>query len=165
MLANPQTTPTPIQTPTPVTEIIKRINVKWCFEYSESIASVVCFEMWQSLTHHIKIPLSGHGSARRKAVDGEQRGQDRCASAAGDGARALIQTPTLSGWLPQKQQNKKKTWHHKIAPLTNCYPPSSKEANAATNMTTLSVETAHDRLVAWTATAPSNLCFTTPWFN
>lgn len=39
--------------------------------------------------HHIKIPLGGHGSARMKAVDVEQREQDWCASAAGDGARAL----------------------------------------------------------------------------
>ncbi len=45
-----------------------------------------------SLTHHIKIPLGGHGSVRRKAVEVEQRGQDWCASAAGDGARALTQT-------------------------------------------------------------------------
>lgn len=45
--------------------------------------------------HHIKIPLSGHGSARRKAVDVDQRGQGWCASAAGDGARALHLTTMM----------------------------------------------------------------------
>lgn len=36
--------------------------------------------------HHIKIPLGGHGSVWRKAVDVDQRGKGWCASAAGDGA-------------------------------------------------------------------------------
>lgn len=48
--------------------------------------------MWQTLTHHIMIPLGGHDSVRRKVVDTEQREQDGRASAAGDGARALKQT-------------------------------------------------------------------------
>lgn len=39
--------------------------------------------------HHNKVLLAAHGSVRRKVVDAEQRGQDWCASAAGDGARAL----------------------------------------------------------------------------
>lgn len=37
--------------------------------------------------HQVIILLGGHGSDRTKAV--ELRGQDGCASAAGDGARAL----------------------------------------------------------------------------
>lgn len=41
-------------------------------------------------THHIKIPLSGHGSGRLRVW--VQRGQDWDASAAGEGARALEQT-------------------------------------------------------------------------
>lgn len=53
-----------------------------------------------SLTHHIKIPLSGHGSVRRKVVDVEQRGQDCCASATGEGARALRQTTHTERLLP-----------------------------------------------------------------
>lgn len=28
---------------------------------------------WQTLTHHITIPLGGHDSVMRKAVDAEQR--------------------------------------------------------------------------------------------
>lgn len=39
--------------------------------------------------HHIELPLGGHGSGRRRAADVEQRDQDWCGSAAGDGARAL----------------------------------------------------------------------------
>lgn len=54
-------------------------------------SEVLCFPTDQdkAQVHHIEIPLGGHDSVRWKAVDVEQRGQDWCSSAAGDGARAL----------------------------------------------------------------------------
>lgn len=75
---------------------------------------VLCFATDQDKAevYHIKIPLSGHGSARRKAVDGEQRGQDRCASAAGDGARALhlMNTMKFCIQLSQPVSGKRFPW-------------------------------------------------------
>lgn len=54
-------------------------------------SEVLCFPTDQDKAevHHVKIPLVGHGSVRRKTLDEEQKGRDRCASAAEDGARAL----------------------------------------------------------------------------
>lgn len=53
---------------------------------------------------------------------GQQTGRDWCASAAGDGARALTQTkPTLSGWFPHSHSL---SLALKTAHQSNCYTPS-----------------------------------------
>lgn len=54
------------------------------------VATLIIVVRKKGQTHHIKIPLSGHGSGRFRFL--VQGGQDWDASAAGEGARALEQT-------------------------------------------------------------------------
>lgn len=71
--------------------VLKHMLGDVCGRVIRGESEVLCFPTDQDKAevHHIKIPLGGHGSVRMKAVDVEQRDQDWCASAAGDGARAL----------------------------------------------------------------------------
>lgn len=91
------------------------------------------------LTHHIKIPLGGHGSVRRKAVEVKQREQDWCASAAGDGARALKQTTqTLWGCFPQPGTDTAVHIIHSTGlPCRSCYSWHHNIINQTSNLNTI----------------------------